>query len=99
MIKILKRLGFAKVRGRSASGLKLAYEYTLIRGDCPIGLIYPSFGKAGKIALPTREECDEESREGTACKEKKIFANNDNDIVIHERTRERFNRRTKEFVW
>jgi len=99
VIGILKKLGFLKPQARSANGLKLAYEYTLIRGDCPIGLIYPSFGKAKKIALPTSEECDEESREGTARKEKEIFANNDNDIVIHGRTGERFNQRTKEFVW
>ena len=31
VIKILKRLGFVKMQGRSASGLKLAHEYTLIR--------------------------------------------------------------------
>jgi DNA binding protein with HTH domain len=99
VIKILKRLGFVRIQGRSASGLKLAHEYTLIRGDRPIGPIYPSFGKARKIALPTREECDEESREGTARKEKEILPINDNDITIHARTGERFNRRTKEFVW
>jgi HTH domain len=99
VIKILKRLGFVKIQGRSASGLKLAYEYTLIRGDRPIGLIYPTFGKARKIALPTREECDEESREGTARKEKEMLSINDNDIIIHSRTGERFNRRTKEFDW
>jgi hypothetical protein len=36
VIKILKWLVFVKIQGRSASGLKLAYEYTLIRGDRPI---------------------------------------------------------------
>src|SRR4029453_15226182 len=70
VIGILKKLGFLKAQPRSANGLKLAYEFTRIRGCCRISLIYPSFGKAGKIALPTREECDEESREGTARKEK-----------------------------
>jgi HTH domain len=99
VIKILKRLGFVKIQGRSASGLKLAHEYTLIRGDRSIGPIYPSFGKGRKIPLPTREECTEESREGTARKEKQILSTNDNDIIIHPRTGERFNQRTKEYDW
>jgi hypothetical protein len=99
VIKILKRLRFVRVRGRFAGGLKVAHEYTLIRGDPPLGLIYPSFGKAGKIALPIREEYDEESREGTARKEKERLSVNDNDITTHPRTGERFNRRTKEFEW
>jgi hypothetical protein len=85
VIKIFKRLGFVKSQPRSANGLKLAHEYTLIRGDPPLGLSYPSFGKAGKIALPTREECSEESREGTARKEEMLPVN-DNDIITHART-------------
>jgi hypothetical protein len=73
--------------------------YTLIRANCAIGLNYPSFGKAAEIGLPTREECNEESREGTARKEKEILSANDNDIIIHSCTGEPFNRRTKEFDW
>lgn len=99
VLKVLKRLGFVKVQGRAASGLKLANQYTLVRGGYPIGLNSPSFGKAGKIVLPTREECNEESREDTARKEKEMLSINDNDIVIHTGTGERFNRRTKEFDW
>ena len=99
VIKILKRLGFLKAQPRSANGLKLSHEYTLIRSDSPVGLSYPSFGKPGKIALPTREEYDEESREGTARKEKEILSINDNDIITHVGTGERFNQRTKEFDW
>lgn len=109
VIKILKRLGFLKARPRSANGLKLAYEYTLIRGDPPIGLIYPSFGKARKIALPTREEFDEESREGTARKGKNSSQNisgeeghedaGESEIIVHKQTGARFNKRTKEFIW
>jgi hypothetical protein len=99
VIGILKKLGFLKTQPRSVNGLKLSHEYTLVRGDSPLGLSYPSFGKPGKIALPTREEYDEESRESTARKEKKVSSVNDNDIVIHARTGERFNKRTKEFVF
>jgi len=99
VIKILKQLGFLKVQSRSAYGLKAANQYTLVRGNGSIGPIYPSLGKASKTDLPTREELSEESREGTARKEKKVLAVNENDIVIHERTGERFNRRTREFVF
>jgi len=98
VIKILKRLGFLKAKPRSENGLKLAHEYTLIRGDRSMGLSYPSFGKPQKIGLPTREECNEESRESTARK-KKILSVDDNDIVIHPRTGERFNQRTEEYDW
>jgi hypothetical protein len=109
VIKILKRLGFVTIQGRSARGLKVAHEYTLIRGDCRIGLIYPSFGKAKKIDLPTREECSEESRESTARKGKNSSQNingeeghedgGENDVIVHKQTGERFNKRTKEFEW
>jgi hypothetical protein len=99
MIKTFKRVRLLHVRPRSDNGLKIANEYTLIRGNAAMGLIYPSLGKARKIALPTREEYDEESREGTARKEKETLSINDNDIIIHARTGERFNPRTKEFEW
>jgi hypothetical protein len=98
VIGILKKLGFLKAQARSANGLKLAYEYTLTRGHRAIGLSYPSFGKARKNAFPTREECNEESTERTARKEKEILSGND-DIITHARTGERFNQRTKEFDW
>ena len=97
--KTFKRLGFLKIQPRSQNGLKLCSEYTLIRGHGSMDLIYPSLGKRRKIHLPTREEYDEESREGTARKEKKILSVNDDDIITHPRTGERFNRRTKEFDW
>jgi hypothetical protein len=97
MIKTFKRLGFLHVQPRSNNGLKVANQYTLIRGNAAMGLIYPSLGKPRKTDLPRREELNEESREGTARKKKEVF--NENDIVIHERTGERFNSRTKEFDW
>jgi hypothetical protein len=113
MIAIFKKLGFVKTQPRSANGMKLATEYTLIRGDdSTIGLIYPTMGQARKTHLPIREESHEQSREGTARKEKVSVLKNgsgptpptnlngdDGDIVIHERTGERFNKRTKEYVW
>jgi hypothetical protein len=99
VIKIFKRLGFVKVQGRSASGLKLANQYTLLRNNASIGRIYPSLGKAPENSVPIREEYHEESREGTARKGKKILSVKDNDIVIHPRTGERFDQRTKEFVF
>ena len=98
MIKTFKRLGFVKTEGRFANGLKLPNKYTLLRGNSSIGPIYPSLGKTKEITLPKREECSEESRESTARKEKEISSVND-DIIIHKRTGERFNQRTKEFVW
>src|SRR5262249_1346571 len=97
--KTFKRLGFLKIQPRSENGLKLCSEYTLIRGHSSTGPIYSSLGKPRKTHLPTREELSEESREGTARKGKEVLAINENDIVIHERTGERFNKRTKEFVW
>ena len=97
MIKTFKRLRFLRVQPRSENGLKVANEYTLIRGNAAMGLIYSSLRKPRKTDLPTREELNEESTEGTARKEKEVF--NENDIVIHERTGEPFNKRTKEFVW
>jgi hypothetical protein len=99
MNKTFKRLGFLNIQPRSENGLKLSSQYTLIRGRGSMGLIYPSLGKRRKIHLPTREELNEESREGTARKEENVLASNDNDIVIHERTGERFNKGTKEFEW
>jgi DNA-binding IscR family transcriptional regulator len=98
MTKTFKRLGFLKIRPRSQNGLKLSSEYTLIRGYCSMRPIYPSLGKARKNAFPTREECNEESTERTARKEKEILSGND-DIITHARTGERFNQRTKEFDW
>jgi hypothetical protein len=107
MIKTFKRLGFVKSQPRSANGLKLASEYSLIRGHVPMGPIYPTLGKARETRVPTREELEVESIEGTARKEKKSSLNvngekgdqNEDDIVDHERTGERFNKRKGEFVW
>jgi hypothetical protein len=106
-IKIFKKLGVVKTQSRSANGMKLATEYTLLRGDgSTMGLIYPTLGKARKSRLPIIEEYSEESREGTERKENKspLNVNGDNgdehkDIVVHARTGEKFNKRTKEFVW
>ena len=65
-----------------------------------MGLVYPSLGKPCKTDLPTKEELSEESREGTARKGEKLsLTENENGIVIHERTGERFNNSTKEFEW
>ena len=104
--KILRRLGFLRMKGRSANGLKLANEYTLIRGNVSIGPIYPSLGKTKEITLPTREECTEESTESTARKGKDSLSTDakrgeqtEEDIVIHPRTGEQFNKHTKEFVF
>jgi hypothetical protein len=97
VLKILKQLRFVKVQGRSSNGLKVANQYTLVRANNSIGPIYPSLGKTKEIILPRREECTEESREGTARKEKEIVPINESDIIIHPRTGERFNRRTGEF--
>jgi DNA-binding IclR family transcriptional regulator len=99
MIKTFKRLRFLHVQPRSNNGLKVANEYTLIRGNAAMSLVYPSLGKARKTDLPTREELSEESGEGTARKGKEVLAIDENDIVIHERTGERFNRRTGEYEW
>src|SRR5262249_5466537 len=106
MIKTFKRLGFLRVQPRSQNGLKVATEYTLIRGNVEMGLIYPSLGKRWKTDLPTREEWSEESRESTARKRKDTLSTNRNrddqnekNVVIHARTGERFNKDTKEFVW
>ena len=105
-IKTFKRLRFLHVQPRSENGLKVANEYTLIRGNVAMGLIYPSLGKACKTGLRTREESSEELRESTARKGKhslrtngKRDDQNEESIVIHARTGERFNKRTKEFVW
>ena len=99
VIKILTRLGFLKVQGRSASGLKLASQYTLVRSNGSIGPIYPSLGKTKETTLPRREECTEESTESKVSKGKEILSVNDDDIIIHKRTGERFNKRTGEFIW
>jgi len=106
MIKTFKRLRFLHVRPRSENGLKVANEYTLIRGSEAMGLIYPSLGKACKTGLRRREESSEESRESTARKGKHSLNTNgkrgdqdEENIVIHARTGEPFNKRTKEFVW
>jgi hypothetical protein len=110
MVKTFKKLGFVSVQSRSANGLKIASEYTLIRGKSPLRLSYPSMGKRPKIRLPRREESDEESTEGTARTGEKIFVSPDEkkgqsaeddeeDMVIHPRTGERFNKRTGEFDW
>ena len=105
-IKILKQLGFVHVQPRSENGLKVANEYTLIRGNTPMRLIYPSLGKASKSGLRTREESSEESRESTARKGRNSFSTNGNendqseeDMIILTDTGERFNTRTKEYVW
>ena len=63
MTKTFKQLGFVKIRPRSENGLKVSSDYTLVRGHCSMGSIYPSLGKARKTDLPTREELSEESRE------------------------------------
>ena len=106
IVKTFKRLGFLRVQPRSANGLKLASQYTLIRGHHSMGLIYPSLGKGRKTDLPTREELSEESTESTLLKGKgslstnrKPGKQNEEDIVIHARTGEPFNKRTKEFVF
>ena len=100
MTKTFKRLGFLKIQPRSENGLKLSSQYTLIRGRGSMGLIYSSLGKARKTYLPIREELSEESREGTARKEENvILTENENGVVIHERTGERFNKRTGEYEW
>jgi hypothetical protein len=106
MIKTFKRLRFLRVQPRSDNGLKVANEYTLIRGNTAMGLIYPSLGKAYKTGLRTREESSEQFRESTARKGKDSLSTNgkradqnEENIVIHARTGERFNKRTKEFVW
>jgi hypothetical protein len=99
MTKTFKRLGFLKIQPRSQNGLKISSKYTLIRGHCSMGPIYLSLGKTKKITLPTREECTEESKESTTRKEKEILSVNDNDIVIDERTGERFNKRNGEYIW
>ncbi len=107
MINTFKRLGFVKTQPRSANGLKLASEYSLIRGHVPMGPIYPTLGKARETRVPTREESEVESIVGTARKEKESSLNvngekgdqSEDDIVTHERTGERFNKRTKEFDW
>lgn len=105
-----QKLGFLAIRPRSANGLKISNEYTLIRGKCPLRFNYPSMGKPCKIRLPRKEESDEESTEGTARKGKtsSVPVNKENDqngeggrdeIVIHPKTGEPFNKRTKEFEW
>jgi len=106
MIKTFKRLRFLRVQPRSENGLKIANEYTLIRGNAAVGPIYPSLGKACKTGLRTREELSEQFRESTARKGKHSLSTNDNrgdqneeNIVIHARTGERFNKHTKEFDW
>jgi hypothetical protein len=99
-IKTFKRLGFVKSQPRSANGLKLASEYSLLRGHLPMGPIYSTLGKTRETRLPTIEEYNEQFREGTARKgEAEVIATNENNIVIHQRTGEQFNRRTKEFEW
>src|SRR5262249_42394320 len=106
----LKKLGFVSIRPRSANGLKIANEYTLIRGKCPLHLSYLSMGKAPKIRLHRREESNEESTEGTARKRKTscISVNQENaqnaedgrdEIMIDPKTGERFNKRTGEYDW
>jgi hypothetical protein len=106
MIKIFKRLRFLRVQPRSENGLKVANEYTLIRGNAAMGPIYPSLGKAPKTDLPRREESSEESRESTARKGKDSLSThgkggdkNDEDIVIDVSTGERFNTRKQEYDW
>ena len=110
MITTLKKLGFVFVRSRSGNGLKITSEYTLMRGKCRLSVIYPSMGKRRKLRLPRREESNEQSTEGTARKGKKTFVSqneeksrnaedNEEDIIIHPITGERFNKRTKEFDW
>jgi len=72
-----------------------------------MGPIYPTLGKARETRVPTREESEVESIVGTARKEKESSLNvngekgdqSEDDIVTHERTGERFNKRTKEFDW
>ena len=54
MTKTFKKLGFVIIRPRSANGLKIANQYTLIRGKCPLRLSYPSMGKRPKIRSPER---------------------------------------------
>ena len=104
--KILKQLGFLKMQGRSANGLKLANQYTLVRSSGSIDRIYPSLDKETAMTLPTREECIEESKESTARKRKNALSTNakrsdqnEEDITIHPRTGERFNAHTGEFIW
>jgi len=113
MVKTLKQLGFLHVRPRSRNGLKIASEYTLIRGSAPMGLIYSSLGKTHKTRLRTREESNEQSTESTARKGRNTLSTNaerestngeradqnDENIVLHAGTGERFNKRTKEFVF
>ena len=106
MIKTFKQLRFLRVQPRSGNGLKLANEYTLIRGNGATGLIYPSLGKTCKTNLGTREESSEQFTESTARKKKDSLSTNvkrgdqnEQNIVIHASTGERFDKRTKEFVW
>jgi hypothetical protein len=108
ILKVLVQLGFLRMRKRSANGLKISSEYTLIRGKCPLRLSYLSMSKQPKVRLPRIEELSEESTEGTARKGKQIFVNpnaeesqstqgNEEDMVINPRTGERFNKRTGEY--
>jgi hypothetical protein len=107
VITTLKKLGFVKMQPRSNNGIKLATEYTLIRGrhDPTMGKCDVTLSKADETHLPTREESREQFREGTARKEKEsLSVNGDNgdyekDTVVHARTGELFNKRTKEFKW
>lgn len=109
-IKTFRQLGFIHVRNRTANGLKIANEYTLIRGKCRLRLNYPSLGKRPTIGLPIKEESNEESAEGTARKGKEIFVNGNeekeravkesrDDIIIDPKTDESFNTHKKEYEW
>jgi len=110
ILKVLVQLGFLRMRKRSANGLKISSEYTLIRGKCPLRLSYPSMGKPTKMRLRRREESNEESTEGTTRKGKHscVTVNKKNDqngeggrddTVTDPKTGERFNKRTGEYEW
>jgi hypothetical protein len=110
MINAFKTLGWVDVRKRTANGLKIASQYTLIRGKCRMRVVYPSMGKPRKPGLPRIEELSEESTEGTARKGEKTFVSpseeksqnthgNEEDTIIHPVTGEPFNPRTGEYYF
>ena len=110
MTKTFEKLRFVIIRPRSANGLRIASEYTVIRGKCPLRLSYPSMGKPTKMRLRRREESNEESTEGTTRKGKHscVTVNKKNeqngeggrdDTVTDPKTGERFNKRTGEYEW
>jgi len=95
VIVTLKKLGFVKIQPRSANGLKLATQYSVIRST--MGKLDPSMSKAREARLPRREQLFEQSSKVQHVSKKKVLHRNNGSVCA--KTGKRIDPETGEYEW